>query len=176
MTHRGPTRFLIPRWARRAVHLVSALVFASGALWLFLHRFVAVEGEFGPEASPFEHPALVAHGIAAACMLWLFGLLWLAHVRRAWHARRNRGSGGTMVVLLIALATSGLGLYYIGDDAVRSVLADAHWIVGFVASAALPFHIWRGRRAVGADLHAARAAFRNEPDRHAGRPHSSPPQ
>ena len=150
MTHRGLQRFLLPRWARRMVYAVSALVFVSGAAWLWLHHFATVQGEFGPEASPAEHPALVLHGVAAAVMLWLFGLLWLAHVRRAWHARRNRRSGGTMATLLALLALSGLGLYYVGNDNARDWIGTAHWVAGFIAAAALPIHIWRGRRAVRA--------------------------
>lgn len=148
MTHRGPQRFLLPRWARRGVYAVSALCFGSGAAWLWLHHFVTVDGAFGPETSPLEHPMLVVHGIAAMAMTWLFGVLWLAHVRRAWHARRNRRSGGAMVAFLSALCLSGLGLYYLGDEQLRAWTSTAHWLVGFVAATALPIHIWRGRRAV----------------------------
>jgi hypothetical protein len=152
MTHRGAPRFLLPQWARRGVYGIAASCLLTGLGWLWLHHFVIVDGEFGPEASPFEHPALIAHGIAASAMTWLFGLLWLAHVRRAWHARRNRRSGGTMVALLGWLCLSGLGLYYIGNDAARVWIANGHWVAGLIAGVWLPIHIWRGRRAVRSSI------------------------
>lgn len=53
-----------------------------------------------------------------------------------------------MVALLGTLCLSGLGLYYLGDEHLRAWTSTAHWLVGFAAAAALPIHIWRGRRAV----------------------------
>jgi hypothetical protein len=148
MPHRRGHRFHVPAWVRAAVYGVGGACLLSGAVWLYLHHFVRIEGEFGPEASGLEHPMLVLHGIAAAAMTWLFGLLWLAHVRRAWQARRNRRSGGTMVAVMSWLCVSGLGLYYIGNDAAREFVGNGHWLVGLFAALWLPIHIWRGRRAV----------------------------
>ncbi|MCB1601843.1 MAG: DUF4405 domain-containing protein [Rhodanobacteraceae bacterium] len=141
-------RFQMPRWVRLAVYGVGLLCAFSGVLWLLLHHFVQVEGEFGPEPSPFQHPLLVLHGVVAAMLIWLFGLLWLTHVRRAWKRRRNWRSGGFMVLLLAWLAISGLGLYYLGSEQWRQYTGIAHWLAGIIATLWLPFHIWRGRRAV----------------------------
>lgn len=141
-------RFQMPRWVRLAVYGVGLLCALSGVLWLLLHHFVQVEGEFGPEPSPFQHPLLVLHGVVAAMLIWLFGLLWLTHVRRAWKRRRNWRSGGFMVLLLAWLAISGLGLYYLGSEQWRQYTGIAHWLAGIIATLWLPFHIWRGRRAV----------------------------
>ena len=141
-------RFQMPRWVRLAVYGVGLLCAFSGVLWLLLHHFVQVEGEFGPEPSPFQHPLLVLHGVVAAMLIWLFGLLWLTHVRRAWKRRRNWRSGGFMVLLLAWLAISGLGLYYLGSEQWRQYTGIAHCLAGIIATLWLPFHIWRGRRAV----------------------------
>jgi hypothetical protein len=141
-------RFHLPAWVRATIYGAGVACLLSGAAWLLLHHFVRVEGEFGPESSPIEHPALVLHGIAAALMVWLFGLLWLVHVRRAWSRRRNRRSGGSMVALMAWLALSGLGLYYLGDEDWRTYASLGHWVVGLFAALWLPIHIWRGRRAV----------------------------
>lgn len=150
MTHRGVHRFLLPRWARLGVYGTGLTCLLTGLGWLILHHFVQIEGEFGPASSPLEHPALIAHGVTAAAMTWLFGLLWLTHIRRAWHARRNRRSGGTMVVLLGWLCLSGLGLYYVGHETARAWIGNGHWVAGLFAAFWLPIHIWRGRRAIRA--------------------------
>lgn len=148
MRARHGERFVLPRWVRWTVYAVGMACVVSGTAWLLLHTFVQVEGDFGPQPHPFEHPLLVVHGVAAALMLWTFGLLWLSHVRRAWGRRTNRTSGGTMVVLLAWLGVSGLGLYYLADERWREVASVGHWAIGLLAAAWLPFHIWRGRRTV----------------------------
>ncbi len=148
MPARSGHRFHLPAWVRIAVYSIGGACVLSGLLWLYLHHFVRVEGAFGPENSPLEHPLLVIHGLVAAAMTWLFGLLWLVHVRRAWYARRNRRSGGTMVTLMSWLCISGLGLYYIGNETAREYFSNGHWIAGVFAALWLPLHIWRGRRAI----------------------------
>lgn len=149
-----PERFAMPRWARWWIYAGGATALLTGAGWLLLHHFVRVEGAFGPEAHPLEHPALVLHGVAAAALLWAFGLIWLGHVRRAWHRRFNRRSGGTMVGLMVWLGASGLGLYYLADEQWREVASIGHWTLGLFAGAWLPIHVWRGRRAVRAQAHS----------------------
>lgn len=148
MRARHGERFVLPRWVRWTVYACGVACALSGAGWLLLHQFVQVDGAFGPEPHPLEHPALVLHGVAAAAMLWTFGLVWLAHVRRAWGRRTNRRSGGTLVALLAWLAVSGLGLYYLADERWRQVASIGHWALGLFAVAWLPIHVWRGRRAV----------------------------
>lgn len=136
----------MPAWMRRWVYLTGLSCLMTGVLWLTFHYFVRHEGEFGPEAHPLEHLWLTLHGGAAIVMAWVFGLIWLAHVRRGWHRGRNRNSGATMAFLLIVLAATGWGLYYLGDEAWREAASLIHWILGLTAGFWLPFHIWRGRR------------------------------
>lgn len=138
----------MPAWIRRWVYAAGTACTMSGLLWLVFHHFVRHEGDFGPESHPLEHVWLTLHGGAAIAMGWVFGLIWLAHVRRGLHRGRNRSSGLTMVVLLVILGLSGWGLYYLGDEDWRALASSAHWVVGLVASLWLPFHIWRGRRRV----------------------------
>ena len=155
MRARHGERFVLPRWVRRMVYAVGTACAASGTAWLLLHTFVQVESEFGPQPHPLEHPLLVVHGVAAALVLWTFGLLWLSHVRRAWSRHVNRLSGGTMVALLAWLGASGLGLYYLADERWRDFASIGHWALGLFAVLWLPVHIWRGRRRVHARERAA---------------------
>lgn len=147
MHHHG-TRFTMPRWLRRLVYFSGAACLVTGGGWLLLHTFAQADGGFGPEPNALEHPALVLHGIAAAALTWTFGAVWLGHVRRAWHRRLNRRSGGTMVALLATLALSGLGLYYLADEQWRATASLCHWVIGLFAAVWLPTHIVRGRAAV----------------------------
>jgi hypothetical protein len=144
--HRSSGGMRLPRWARWWVYATSAGLLATGALWLLFHHFVRREGAFGPEAHPLEHTWLTLHGAAAFLALWALGLIWMGHVRRGWSGPRNRKNGRTLTVMVVALTLSGWGLYYLGDADWRENLALAHWILGLVAGAWLPLHIWRGRR------------------------------
>ena len=144
----GHERLRLPGWVRAWVYVGGALCALSGSGWLLLHHFVRREGEFGPEPSPFEHPSLVVHGMSGLALLWVLGLVWLPHVRRGWGKRQHRSVGGTMVALMVGLALSAAGLYYLGDERWRSVVSIAHWTLGLFAVVWLPTHIWVGRRRV----------------------------
>lgn len=136
----------MPRWMRRWVFVAGGACLLTGALWLIFDAFVQHEGPFGPEPHPLQRQWLIAHGAAGMLMLWVFGLVWLAHVRRGWPRRRNRRSGAFMVASMILLALSGWGLYYLGSETLRPWLSQFHWILGLVVGGWLPIHIWRGRR------------------------------
>lgn len=138
----------MPSWIRRWVYAAGATCLFTGVLWLLFHYFVRHEGEFGPEVHPLEHVWLTLHGGAAILVAWVLGLIWLAHVRRGWHGRRNRASGVTMACILVVLAASGWGLYYLGDEAWRATVSVSHWVLGLTGGVWLPIHIWRGRRRV----------------------------
>lgn len=138
----------MPTWMRRWVFVSGAACLLTGVLWLLFHHFVRHEGAFGPEAHPLEHTWLTLHGGAAIFMTWVFGLIWLPHVRRGWQRKRNLVSGATMASSIIVLAASGWGLYYLGDELWRAVVSALHWSIGLAGGAWLPIHIWRGRRSV----------------------------
>jgi hypothetical protein len=146
--HHGHERLRLPGWVRAWVYAGGTLCALSGAAWLLLHYFGQHEGEFGLESSPFEHPALVIHGVCGLLLLWILGLVWFPHVRRGWHKRRHRVVGGTMAALMLWLAASAAGLYYLGDETVRGWVSVGHWTLGLLAVAWLPLHIWHGRRAI----------------------------
>ncbi|GAB6196008.1 hypothetical protein [Lysobacter xanthus] len=141
-----PERLRLPRWVRGWVYVGGGACAASGAGWLLLHTFVQKAGEFGPEPHPLEHPALVAHGVTGLMMLWVLGLVWLPHVRRGWAHRIQRIVGGTMAAVMLWLALTAAGLYYLGDERLRDAISMGHWSVGLFGMLWLPIHIWAGRR------------------------------
>src|SRR5882757_3544146 len=97
-------------------YLTSALLFGSGVLWQLLHSFFQRNGEFGPEIHLAEPWMLKLHGAAAMVSLIILGTLVPLHIRRAWHARRNRINGAVMISVFTILILSGYGLYYVGGD------------------------------------------------------------
>lgn len=138
----------LPPSRRRAIHLVSAATWLTGAVWLVFHYFVRVPDEFGFEnPHPQQQWWLIGHAAFALYATWLFGVLWPGHVIRGWNSRLKRGTGGTLFGFTAWLALSGLALYYLGDATLRSWASLAHWIAGLVA--VLPFLLHRRAQAPG---------------------------
>lgn len=149
----------LPRLRRRAVHLMGAGLWLSGALWLVFHYFVRATGEFGPSRHPLEPWWLDIHGAFAFASLWLLGLLWGVHMTAGWSAGQRRWSGGLMLGAFATLVISGYLLYYAGDDALRGAASVLHWALGLAAP--LAFFAHRGlRRRHPADVKAAGSGAR----------------
>lgn len=147
--HHVHDRLRMPGWIRTWVYAGGTLCALSGGAWLLLHHFVQRQGEFGLQPHPLEYPSLVVHGLSGLALLWVLGLIWLPHVRRGWYRPQHRWAGGTMAALMLWLAVSAAGLYYLGDESWRSWVSVGHWALGLGAVAWLPLHIWLGRRIIG---------------------------
>ena len=114
-------------------------VAVSGVWWSFLHDLIA------SKASDLMHNLLVIHGAFAFVSMMLVGALMPQHIRMAWHAKRNRMSGGVMTAIVLIIIVSGFGLYYAGED-YRDLVKWVHLGLGLLSIAALLLHIWFGRR------------------------------
>ena len=125
---------------------VFAAAFLTGVAWWVLHRWFQVAGEFGPSPHPAEYWLIRLHGAAAFATLVLLGSLLPLHVKRAWLARRNRRSGGLMLLLNALLALTGYALYYAGGETFRATASTAHLLLGLALPLLLVVHILRGRR------------------------------
>jgi hypothetical protein len=137
---------------RLLIHATGLTLWASGVGWLVFHRFVRIDGEFGPTQSPYEAWWLKLHGAAAFLTLFTLGLLWGVHVLKGWASARRRGSGGALLALLLTLTLSGWLLYYAGNDDLRAAASLAHWIPGLLLPA---FYIVHRLRAAQTDGRAA---------------------
>jgi hypothetical protein len=133
-------------WHRRAVYVATVALVASGLLWLMLHFWMAVPGEFGETTHPLEPWMLRLHGAAAMAGLVLYGSLLPIHVQRAWSVGRNVALGIALSSLLLLLTVSGYLLYYAGGEDTRPVISALHWIVGLAVPALLVWHVVAGRR------------------------------
>ncbi|MGI8889532.1 MAG: hypothetical protein ACR2G0_01955 [Chthoniobacterales bacterium] len=127
------------------VYGVSALVFATGSVWAWLHYFGMTPGEFG-EVSPAETWILKAHGGAAMAMLIMLGTLFPMHVKFAWRARRNLRTGLSLCALLFLLIMTGYGLYYAGGEHLRAWTSSVHLWIGLLFVPVIALHAICGKR------------------------------
>jgi hypothetical protein len=135
----GPAR----RWA---LYIVGAGVWLTGGLWLLYHYFLVRQGDFGPTANPLEPWWLKLHGAFAFAAIWLFGLLWGAHITKAWPHKRRRWSGGVLAGVFAFLILSGYLLYYLGDDTLRPLVSVLHWGIGLACPVFFLVHRLRRSR------------------------------
>jgi len=145
------------RWQRALFYGCFVLLFATGALWLTFHYGLEVEGEFGKTPHPLEHWWLQTHGAAAMLFLMVLGSLVRGHMRLGWKIRRNRGSGGTLIVTNVVLIFTGWALYYVGGESLRPQVSGVHSALGVLVPLLLGVHLVLGRRSAPAKASADRS-------------------
>jgi hypothetical protein len=132
----------LQRRRRLTVYVTSIGVWLTGAVWLLFHYFIKQVDQFGfANAHPGEKWTLMAHAAFAFFAMWLFGVLWPAHVKKSWNAKIRRWSGGTLFGVTAWLSISGLALYYIGSDFWRTWTSLGHWIIGLAGAIAFAVHL-----------------------------------
>ena len=136
LTPRPP---LLSRPRRYAVYSVGMGLWLTGAVWVLAHYFLIRNGPFGPSPHPLEFWSRASHGAFGLASLFLFGLLWSAHIPHGWRSHRRPCTGSLMFGLLVFFAISGYLLYYLGNDEVISAVAALHWAAGLASP--LPF-LW----------------------------------
>lgn len=130
-------------------HGTFLVLFASGAGWWVLHRWLQVQGDFGPQPHPAQRPLMLIHGAAAMLALVILGTLVPLHMKRGWRARLNRANGIMLIAFVGLLTLTGYGLYYAGGESLRSVAGTAHTTLGLALPFAVIWHIVRGRSVRG---------------------------
>lgn len=146
-SHRPP-RNRLPRWQRLSIYGAVALLLLSGLGWLWVAYALAPPHEPTPAPHRLAGPLLALHGIAGYVGAILCALVGQVHLRTGWRVTVVRGAAATLAALLLWLVLSGLGFYYVADEALLPWLRWTHLCVGLVLPAALAWHIVRGRRAL----------------------------
>ena len=123
----------MPAWLRSVLYGSLGLLWLSGLSWLVLHLFFAQETEFGAAPHPWQPGILLVHGVLAVVATFLFGWIAGSHVGFNWHRGAQRISGITLIVLLAALALTGLGNYYLTGNTARAVNSIVHEAAGLLA-------------------------------------------
>ena len=129
----------LPFWQSLSTHTIFLICAISGVLYLLAHEFDMKELVIE------NHSILVAHGFSAYLFVMLYGAIMPNHIKGGWHNKRNRISGGAMVLVMALLLFSGLFLYY-GDET-RNAALWVHWVIGVGLVLLFPLHFIRGRRA-----------------------------
>ena len=129
----------MPFWQSCSTHLIFIICAVSGVLYLLAHEFEI------KALSVENHSILIVHGFAAYFFVLLFGAMMPNHIKAGWKNKRNRLSGGFMVVVMSLLLISGLFLYY-GNET-RDAALWVHWVIGCGLVLLFPLHFIRGRRA-----------------------------
>jgi membrane protease YdiL (CAAX protease family) len=143
---RRPHAGELSRHQRRAIYGTGSALLLTGLLWLLFHYALQQPGEFGPRPHPLEYQCLRLHGAAAMLALVAFGSLLPGHLQRGWQRRQNRGAGVVITGLVIAMAVTGYGLYYLATENSRGWISALHWILGLAAVPALAWHGLSARR------------------------------
>jgi hypothetical protein len=138
----------LSRRHRLTLYSASLLLFVSGTAWAWANHLdeTAPAGAALRELKPW---LLKVHGFSAMAFVLLLGTLLPGHVRRAWHARKNRGNGAFFLSVTSLLTLSGYALYYLGDERWRDATSQLHLWLGVAAPILLFWHIRSGRRATG---------------------------
>jgi hypothetical protein len=127
------------------LHAVVCVLFLSGALAAGYDLLALTERD---DLMPLwvKAWALMVHGGAAMLFLILFGSVLPVHVKRAWHAGRNRLSGSLLMVAISVLIITGYGLYYIGHELSREVMLWTHLVLGCGEPILFVTHLLLGRK------------------------------
>lgn len=153
-----PDTIRLGRWHQAAVYGATAVLSVSGIVWIVLHYFFVLPGEFGPTPHPGEPWMLKLHGAGAMAGLIVYGSLLPVHMRRAWALRRNIFLGIGLVVIMLALTVTGYLLYYAGSEETRPVISAVHWVIGLGVPALLTWHVVSGRTGGSIDAATRRKA------------------
>lgn len=133
--------------ARLLLSLTGAGLWLSGGLWLIFHYFMRRQTEWGAEPHELEPWWLRLHGAFAFAALWTLGLLWGAHIVRAWPTGRRRWTGLILATWLGLMILTAWLLIYATDDGLGGLVSPTHWIAGLGLPLGCGLHRWflRGR-------------------------------
>jgi hypothetical protein len=130
----------LARWQLWLLISSGAALWLSGGLWLLLHHYGQVAGEFGPQTSPYEPWLLRLHGLALIPALLGIGGLLVAHMPKGWAYPHQRLAGSVLAALLLALTLTGYLLYYASAEGLRSWSSIIHWGLGLATPLIFIWH------------------------------------
>jgi FtsH-binding integral membrane protein len=136
----------IRRSHRLLLYGVSLALFLSGVGWAWIQHLDRL-GRASDTLLQIKTKLIAVHGFSAMFFVFLLGTLLVGHVRRAWHARKNRANGTFFLAAVSLLTLSGYALYYLGDEHWRAATSAFHLWLGVAAPALLILHVCFGRRA-----------------------------
>src|SRR6202047_70927 len=119
------------------VYLIFGILLVTGVAWMVFQARL-------DEGNQVSSLMLKLHGGAAMVSLILLGAL-IHHMRKGWKSRKNRTSGLSLLLVILFLVVPGYGLYYAGDEQLRSLISQWHGWIGLGLFLLLPAHVLIGR-------------------------------
>lgn len=136
-----PRHFVAALWTVLIVLAVSGFLLVPGAFELRWEMDVPLQL---PAGSRIAVAAL--HAFFAFATLAFLGSLYALHMRMGWRHRQNVTSGILSVSVFAALALTGLGIYYLANEALSRWTSLLHIALGVVLTGSLGVHYVLGRR------------------------------
>jgi hypothetical protein len=165
MPHRRTAK--LASWQVWLLAVSGGNLVVSGSIWLLLHYFWPVHGEFGFEPNPLEPWLMRLHGLMVIPALLGIGGLFVAHVPKGWNHKNQRATGAVLGAILSVLITTGYLLYYVGIEEIRPWVSLIHWIAGLALPMFAAWHYINSRAARSAPNRRCRWSARQW---HMGRP------
>lgn len=78
--------------------------------------------------------------------LIILGSVLPKHVKHAWVLKKNRKSGAVFMGLMGFMILTGYGLYYMGDESVRTWISRWHGWIGLSFPVILTVHVVMGKK------------------------------
>lgn len=148
-----------PKWFLPALLGMLGAVFVTGLLLAPTTLAMRAELEIAWRLQAGARVLVAAlHATACFVLLMLVGALWPLHMRSGWRRRQQRVSGTLLGTLLMLLAASAVGVYYLGEDLPARIVALLHLALGLVAAVPFGWHWWHCQRVAERNAAAARQA------------------
>lgn len=137
---------LLERWALRIGFVLAGV---TGLVYGWLRYLGTVQGDFGPEPSPWQPFWQHAHVLAAPFLLFALGIAVRGHVAGmlGHRVRRGRPTGLMLAGLALPLVLGGYVIQVVTTAGMRSALGWTHAAVGAVFVAIYAFHWAKPRSA-----------------------------
>ncbi len=144
---RAPQRIVMSGLQRWAIYSLTASLWLSGCLWLYLDQMARHRDAFGGERSPWQSAMLTAHGVLAIAGMYLLGWVTTRHIAYWWNLDRRRASGSFLSSVLGILTISGFALFFLSDDRWQQCTAIVHDVLGVAVAILIIQHWFLFRRA-----------------------------
>ncbi len=131
-------------WQKWLLCLSGGGLWLSGTVWVLLHYFGQIEGEFGPSVHPLEPLMIKLHGLVLIPALMGIGAMMVAHIPKGWTHRSQRLHGVSLLAVLGLLIASGYLLYYAGGERLREWTSVIHWMIGLALPVVFIWHWLHG--------------------------------
>jgi hypothetical protein len=126
---------------KRLLYISTAILWASGAVWLYFRYAVNASSPFGPGTHPAQTLSLKIHGAIAMVFLVIVGNL-LYHIPPGWKQKDQRPSGIILSSSVVVLVTTGWALYYCSGESLRMAASFIHSILGGILPVLITAHVW----------------------------------